>query len=77
MPVLISLFLVFMFFTTPAHAYLDPGSGGVLFQIVAAIAVTLGIFWRKIKRLFVGGKHEQDEIDKAVQDIVKDNIKDR
>ena len=41
---------------TPAHAYLDPGSGSILFQAIVggAMAVGLGIklFWRRIVALF-------------------------
>jgi len=74
----IVLFVVFSFlYPAEALAYLDPGSGGILFQILAAIAITIGIFWRKIKRLFKRNKAEEDEINKAVQDIVEDNQKDK
>ncbi len=67
------LLLAVLFVPVSAYAYLDPGSGGILFQILAAIAVTIGIFWRKLKRLFTGRKGEQEEIDKAVQDMVKND----
>jgi hypothetical protein len=42
----------------PAHAYLDPGSGSYIFQIIigallgAAFAVK--IYWRKLKAFFAG-----------------------
>lgn len=41
-----------------SHAYLDPGTGSMLIQgllaAVAAMGVTLGIFWRRIKAFFGG-----------------------
>ena len=41
----------------PAHAYLDPGSGSFIYQILIAsllgASVAVKIYWRKIKRLFV------------------------
>lgn len=44
--------------STPAHAYLDPGTGSMIFQ--AAIALFLGaaatgkLWWHKVKGLFSG-----------------------
>ena len=49
---------IFMFFAVlvmarPAYAYIDPGSGSMIIQgiiaAIAAIGVTLGIFWQKVK----------------------------
>ena len=61
-----------LIFTSQAFAYLDPGSGGVLFQILAAIGVFFALMARKIKRFFIGKKGEQEEVDKAVQDLLKE-----
>ena len=33
---------------TPAHAYLDPGTGSMLLQGLAAGLLGVGVFWRKI-----------------------------
>lgn len=49
-----------------AHAYIDPGTGSMIIQgllaAVAACAVTIGIFWRRLKdfwgRLFGRNKDE-------------------
>ncbi len=47
-----------MFFlaATPAHAYLDPGTGSMLVQAllatVAAVSVSMGLFWRRIRLFF-------------------------
>jgi hypothetical protein len=45
---------------TPAHAYLDPGSGSMLLQLLlggaAGLAVIVKLYWRRFKAfLGVGG----------------------
>ena len=52
------LFLIFglISYTSPAYAYLDPGTGSILLQgliggIAAAIAF-LSIYWQKVKAFF-------------------------
>jgi hypothetical protein len=44
--------------TTPAHAYLDPGTGSLLLQgAIAAIAATFGVlsvWWARIKQILGG-----------------------
>ena len=62
----ILIVLVLFFMTTPSFAYLDPGTGGSLLQIIiAAIAgLTAGIsfYWRKlihfIKKVFSKNKEK-------------------
>lgn len=50
----------FLSLSTPAHAYLDPGTGSMILQALAAAAVGIAIFWRsllrKVKELFGGAK---------------------
>ncbi len=47
-------------------AYLDPGSGSLIVQLVLAVVLGVGVlikvFWKKIKGLFVrpGSKKEDD-----------------
>ena len=45
------------FFVTEAYAYLDPGSGSVIIQMLigalAGVGITLKIYWHKIKEKFV------------------------
>lgn len=40
----------------PAHAYIDPGSGSLIFQAVAGAAMAIGlflkVFWRRITTFF-------------------------
>ena len=59
------LFLIFglISYTSPAYAYLDPGTGSMLLQgliggIAAAIAF-LSIYWQKVKAFF--GKKETNK----------------
>lgn len=43
-----------------AFAYLDPGTGSMIIQgilaAVAAVGVSLGVFWKRLKTLFGGKK---------------------
>ena len=53
-------------YTSPAYAYLDPGTGSMLLQgLIGGLAVTisvLSIYWQKVKAFFI--KQEPDtEID--------------
>lgn len=51
-------FVALFTMTTPSFAYLDPGTASIALQaVLAAIAaggVTVGIYWNKVKSLFVG-----------------------
>lgn len=46
--------------TGPAYAYLDPGTGSMIIQVligvIAGALVTLKLFWSKIKALFNGNR---------------------
>jgi len=50
--------LAFVFLTLPlsAHAYLDPGTGSVLLQVIlggaAAVGVALKLYWGRIRAAF-------------------------
>jgi len=50
---------------TPAHAYLDPGTGSMMLQVLlGAIAgglVVGRLYWQKIKSFFSGAKKGSDE----------------
>ena len=47
-------------YTSPAYAYLDPGTGSILLQGLiaglAAIISVLSIYWQKVKAFFVKQK---------------------
>lgn len=52
---------------TPAHAYLDPGTGSLIVQsivggIVGAFAV-IAIYWRKLLNFFTGRSKNSDDQD--------------
>ena len=52
------LILTFLLLTTPAHAYLDPGSGSFIIQMaIGALLgglITLKLYFQKIKILILG-----------------------
>ncbi|MCP4291950.1 MAG: hypothetical protein GY780_08960 [bacterium] len=56
-----------MMLTSPAYAYIDPGTGSFLVQGliagVIAVGVTGKIFWAKIKSLITGKPIVEDEDD--------------
>ncbi|MBN1614011.1 MAG: hypothetical protein JW950_06050 [Deltaproteobacteria bacterium] len=48
---------------SPACAYLDPGAGSMIVQVViaaiAAVSVSIGVFWKRLKSLF--GRGDEDD----------------
>jgi hypothetical protein len=56
----ICFFLMFFRFVFPsfAYAYLDPGSGSYIFQLILAgivgLAFLIKVYWNKVKAFFVG-----------------------
>jgi hypothetical protein len=51
--------------TAPAYAYIDPGTGSMLVQAIAASVLTagamVGVFWKAIKNFFLNiGKRCKD-----------------
>ena len=67
MKILLYIFLFMSMSISMAHAYLDPGGGAHIIQIIiafiAAIGATLSFYWRKLKiflsRLF---KKKDDKV---------------
>ena len=55
---LLGAFCLLLFVAQEAHAYIDPGSGSVLLQVLIAgllaAAFTLKTFWGNVKRRIVG-----------------------
>jgi hypothetical protein len=59
-------------FSTPAHAYIDPGTGGMLLQLLlggfAGAAVIIKLYWYRIKegfqRIFGGGARPNEPSDR-------------
>jgi len=66
---LLIAFLVFGV-STPAHAYIDPGSGSAIMSAIIGFFVVIGLtfksFWYKIKSVFTG-KSEDSENDTTDQ----------
>lgn len=60
--------ILFMLMFTDAVAYLDPGTGSMLLQVilggVAAVGVALKLFWHKI-RIAIGLSKKPDPEDEA------------
>ena len=60
----------------PAHAYLDPGSGSLIIQSVigalAAVGITMKLYWHKIKLKFGGRKSSDPEADLRAKSAPKD-----
>lgn len=56
------IFLVLLVLSFPAHAYVDPNAGGILFQILfpvlMAIAAVWAVFREKLRALF--GRRPKD-----------------
>ena len=61
------LFLIFSLisYTSPAYAYLDPGTGSMLVQgLIGGVAVVmsfLSIYWQKVKAFFVKQEPDTDK----------------
>jgi hypothetical protein len=49
-------FCISLVYTTPACAYLDPGTGSMIVQaVIAVVAIagtSVGIFWKRFKSIF-------------------------
>lgn len=56
---------VFVFLSYPAQAYLDPGSGSFLFQLIVGGILSglfaIKLYFRKIKSFFSRNKKSQEE----------------
>lgn len=52
-------------FVSPAHAYIDPGAGSMLLQIllggIAGLVVFLKLFWHRILALFGFDKPKSED----------------
>jgi hypothetical protein len=61
----IGVILVFCFLAPQAHAYLDPGSGSMMIQLVlagvAGLGVAIRVYWRRILAFFGFGKKKNHE----------------
>ncbi|NOR19785.1 MAG: hypothetical protein GQ538_06815 [Xanthomonadales bacterium] len=67
MRILITVLLLLIF--TDAMAYLDPGTGSMLLQVilggVAAVGVAIKLYWHKLRAAFGMAKKEESEDDQV------------
>jgi len=68
---ILTIFVLFVFFPRPAHAYIDPASGSIIISAiisaVVAVSVAVRTYWSKLKRLFQGVP-PQDEAEDVSQE---------
>jgi hypothetical protein len=59
--------LIIAGWTSPAHAYLDPGTGSMIVQAIiggiAGVTVIIGIYWRKVRSFFSSKRDVVPKID--------------
>jgi hypothetical protein len=67
MRIIITVLLLLMF--TDAVAYLDPGTGSMLLQVIlggiAAVGVAIKLYWHKLRAAFGMAKKEEPEDESA------------
>ena len=67
MRIFITVLLLLMF--TDAVAYLDPGTGSMLLQVIlggiAAVGVAIKLYWHKLRAAFGMAKKEEAEDESA------------
>lgn len=73
--ILVVLFLVSLIFPPRAYAYLDPGTGSYILQLVLAAllgaAFAIKVFWKRIKAFVIDllpGASEEEESPEGSQD---------
>jgi len=67
MRIIITVLLLLMF--TDAVAYLDPGTGSMLLQVIlggiAAVGVAIKLYWHKLRAAFGMARKEETEDESA------------
>lgn len=67
--------VAFAALTTPAYAYLDPGTGSMILQaIIGAVAVgtaSMSLFWHRVKSFFSSTSQPADSASAAEKDAPK------
>lgn len=63
-------------FSLPAYGYIDPGTGSLIIQgvigAIAAIGVTMKLYWHKIKVFFMGRKQSDFDAASAAEEKVEE-----
>jgi hypothetical protein len=61
-----------LFLTNPVYAYLDPGTGSMMLQIVlggvAGLVVIIRLFWHQLLALFGIGKDKKTDLNQSTTD---------
>ena len=47
------IFFVIVFFPFNAYAYLDPGTGGLIIQVLVASLISIGVFFSTLKNKII------------------------
>ncbi len=67
----LSLIVILALVSSPAYAYIDPGSGSAIMGAVVGFFVALGLaaktYWYKLKALFNGGNKTQPPSENQTQ----------
>jgi len=70
--------LIVIFVPASANAYIDPGTGSILIQgliaAIAAIGVTLKLYWHRFKALFRRSSRDQTDTDEPKSSESRTNI---
>ena len=70
--VLLVLILLSLVFPRPAHAYLDPGTGSLIIQVIVAAllgaAFTVKVYWQNIKTFFANRFSNKAQADETQDD---------
>lgn len=71
-----ALLILFAGFSMPAYGYIDPGTGSLIIQgvigAIAAIGVTMKLYWHKIKVFFMGRKQSDFDAASAAEEKLED-----
>lgn len=63
----ITVTILFLLYMTDTEAYLDPGTGSMLLQVIlggiAAVGVAIKLYWHKLRAAFGMAKKEEPEDD--------------
>jgi hypothetical protein len=72
LPRLIVITAIAVLLSSPAYAYLDPGTGSILLQgllaALAAASAAVAAFWSQIRRLLSGRRNSEAPTDESERD---------
>ena len=54
----------FLLFSNYAHAYLDPGTGGLIIQALLAFMIGIGVYFRTIKTKLISFFKKKQKVSK-------------